>query len=696
MGQEYVNVVSYYNTYYNAKIAFDGAEQEINDAEENGLDSLELGGSSQIPQTAKAKLDTAIIKASKLLTFYPTSKYVDDALFMIGKSYFYEGDYLKADRKFLELFAKFPHSEFILSAQFWYGRSLFRQKKYDEGVQRLQDLYTTATGKGGDKNIAGEVLVELGKYYFHVKDYDNAVKNLTQGIALSGDDELRARAQLKIGSCYEQSGDFQKALQAYDKVDDFGPGYNTLFRSKFDAARMLEKLNRYNEALSKFEGFLDEAKNKDHFAEINYQIADVYLQLGRWSDAIAKYQYIDTTFARTDEAANSYFKLGTLYETRFNDYSKAEIEYDKARSEFATSVVTLPAAQKSNDFQRYFKLRDNLFLYDSLRTRIEKQRAEVDSAIHAQDSSRIAEISSAPQARDSSQKDSLQRFVAHADSIQKVDSTLIARETVNLVSDKAAMDSLQRLLVKTKFALGDLFYLDLNQPDSAIFWFKVVINESSDSELTARSLFTLADIYNTSGDTLVVDSLYHLTIAADPHSAYAQEARKTLGLPLLKKEVDPAGLLYANAEEDIDSAKTDSAIKILRGIVHEYSMSPFCAKALYAIGWLYENTLHQEDSASSVYRRLIAQYPSSVFAMAVKPEIQLEDEAIKEAEEKARKEEEAKKSREEEEKKAKEEKNVKPGEGTKQESSAPSEKKPALTEPLKKVQEQDSSKFRSP
>ena len=100
VNQRYVNTVSYFNTYYNAQTAFNAGEKEILDAQTQSLGKpISLAPESPISQTAKDKFNLAIEKASKLLTFYPTSKWVDDALLMIGKSYFYLGDDLKSRTK---------------------------------------------------------------------------------------------------------------------------------------------------------------------------------------------------------------------------------------------------------------------------------------------------------------------------------------------------------------------------------------------------------------------------------------------------------------------------------------------------------------------------------------------------------------------------------------------------------------------
>jgi outer membrane protein assembly factor BamD (BamD/ComL family) len=128
-----------------------------------------------------------------------------------------------------------------------------------------------------------------------------------------------------------------------------------------------------------------------------------------------------------------------------------------------------------------------------------------------------------------------------------------------------------------------------------------------------------------------------------------------LGIPLASIQTDPADEIYTRAEIYMDSANPDSALRLLYRIVKENSTSPFSAKALYAIGWLYENKLERRDSASVVYRRLIAAYPESRFAGAVRPKVEEEDNAKKEAELKAKEELEARKKKEEEQKKSEKE-----------------------------------------
>lgn len=107
-----LNGCAYFNTFYNAEHYY-----------ESGVQPLEDGGSVN-----KALLDKSIEKSSKILQFHPKSKYVDDALLLIGKSYMYTGEYTKAIRKFSELIDYFPNSEYFEECMFYMGKTYLLQE----------------------------------------------------------------------------------------------------------------------------------------------------------------------------------------------------------------------------------------------------------------------------------------------------------------------------------------------------------------------------------------------------------------------------------------------------------------------------------------------------------------------------------------------------------------------------------------
>ncbi len=95
------NFTTYFNLYFNTASLFEDAELEIHPQKRDLFSNEPL----VIPGAAKTALVKVVEKSSKLLQFYSTSSYVDEALAMLGKSFYYQGNYQKSKRKFEELIA---------------------------------------------------------------------------------------------------------------------------------------------------------------------------------------------------------------------------------------------------------------------------------------------------------------------------------------------------------------------------------------------------------------------------------------------------------------------------------------------------------------------------------------------------------------------------------------------------------------
>lgn len=624
--QRYTNTVSYFNTFYNAQRAFDDAEQEMLVAQRDFRERSLAGGQFTLPQSARSKFTVSIEKNSKVLSFYADSKWVDDALLMIGKAYFYLEDDVRAERKFLELEVKFPESDLLNEAILFLGRSLMRQKKYAEGTKRLDDLYTKALVT--DKNIAGMASVELARYYFSQEDYIQAEKFFSQALPLLDDEELQAIVQFSLAQCFEKLKNYRKAEEEYRKVADYEAGYTLQFTAVLSRARMLVQMKEFEKALEMLEQLLDDTKNKEFYASIHFHIAETMQAQGDRSTAMEKYRYIDTAFARTDEAAKSYFALAKIYETQEINYDSARVLYGKARTEFPTSKITEEAARKAEIFIKYDTFIKDLARFDSLIANAKRQK-EIDDSLRAFtiDSAAIAvkdtlAVSAAEQKNRKATRPS-KKSETTLDSLSRIDSAKIKAAIAKELAHKQLLDSLHRSLTRTKFELGGLFFLELQIPDSAVYWYSKVIQDDPNSDYAPRALYTIAEIYRTAKEQsqAVRDSLYAHIIKVYPNSPYAHESRKILGLPPVVVEKDSAEELFNKAESLAEEGNYQAAINTYKVIPRKFSTSPLTPKALYAVGWHFENSLVNTDSAFAAYKRLIAEFPSSVYAAAVRPKV---------------------------------------------------------------------------
>ena len=106
---------AYYNTFYNAQAAY--------------REGMKLKDQNQNFQ-AKAKFDKAIEKSALVIKRWPKSRWVDDALYLVGASYYQEGQYEKAVREFDQLSLAFPNSGLVPRAELYRGLALLAGKQY--------------------------------------------------------------------------------------------------------------------------------------------------------------------------------------------------------------------------------------------------------------------------------------------------------------------------------------------------------------------------------------------------------------------------------------------------------------------------------------------------------------------------------------------------------------------------------------
>jgi tetratricopeptide (TPR) repeat protein len=147
----------YFNTFYNAQRIFGQAEKarrkELAEAAlRQAEDTVPLSTPTRQLYESVAK------KASRVLEKYPQNDRVDDALFMLGRSFYWQQDYLSAVRSFSELEAGFPKSEFVGRARYWRALSLEGQGQYDAARPIYAGLVAT-----GDKTLGPAAGLRRGR-----------------------------------------------------------------------------------------------------------------------------------------------------------------------------------------------------------------------------------------------------------------------------------------------------------------------------------------------------------------------------------------------------------------------------------------------------------------------------------------------------------------------------------------------------
>jgi tetratricopeptide (TPR) repeat protein len=679
ISQGYENSVSYFNGYYNAKWLFDEAEDEILvDALAKRGQTIPTGTAIQIPASAKEKLLKVIDKCSNILAFHSTSTLVDDALILIGKSFFYQAEYLKAERKFSELLTQYPNSSLVLEAQIWYALTEEKLEKIEAGISMCESTITAAQ-VNGETRIEAQAHRILSRLYLQDKLTDKAVLECEKEIALLSDDNKKAEAYINLANIYFSEGQYEKAAEIYLQVEGFTSDIYSNYYSKVQAAIAYREIKEYKKGLTLVNAMIENFRYKTFLPNILFERAFNYVASGRINEAIDEYIYIDTTYKTSEYAPHSAYELGVLYEKEIGDYQSA-LKYYAQVNLTPEQKFVIDGRLKFTALTRYFAARKKLETADSLLfvLRDTTREATLDSLLtflsdtSMQDSTSFSQLK--PSVLDStksknaitvfqhtqSRLDSLKILRSRLDSIQhtigqassrhsriKADSLTSLRsyadslqQRIFLVSSQLVLpgadsvlnsrirtvsqpvlisaDSLDVLKSIAAQDLGDVFYTELVVPDSAFFWYEKSLTWNYSPIRSPRILFILAELTGTNVKNKdQASEKYYARLSHDfPESIYTEEARRILGKENYVKQVDSAAIYYEEAEKHIDAKQHAKAVKKLRSIAQSYAKSPFAAKSEYAIAWIYENHLSQPDSALAQYKYVKKKYTGTKYAIA--------------------------------------------------------------------------------
>ena len=638
---------AYFNTFYNAKKFYAEAEKKRIRQEKQlrkSQTSVKLTQrqrtqrrSSNIPEYRKA-----IEKASKVLQLYPNSKYVDDALMIIGESFYHQHEYIKAQRKFNELLTAFPNSEFAPKAKLLLGKTEVALGNYGEAENTLNELLLDKK----NKKYFPDTRLELGDLYFQQKLYSQAVGQYEQTINKIKDRDVRAQAQIRIGECYLQLENYAKAATAFKRVRKYKADIELRYQADLKYGFCLRKLHQYKKALDVYNRMLK-------LTLTNYEIGNVYLQsaltmeeMGDFKHAREAFQNVIDNYPRTAASAEAYYRMG-LYELNKNrDFDQALEYFQKAEKEYSRADFIKDVKKEIESIKKLHKLEDTIWaLEDAYVRKLNNEYDESDSLLI---------LSEADSARtDSIRLDSL-RIIARRDSI-KADSLRALKGiergsyddslfTQQLREKKAREDSVRRaklkamersikipsdpeeikkMLVQRDFQLAELYYFQFSMSDSALNEYNNLIANFPDDPGIPKAFFSMAYIYRQDQkDTTRADSLYREIIQNYPKTEYAAEARKTLGLPPIEDQNLEAEAVFLKAEKlNFDQNMPKEAIKKYQEIIRKFPNSVFAPKAQYAIAWIYENELASKDRALQAYETLKKNFPKTPFAMVAEKKL---------------------------------------------------------------------------
>lgn len=606
---------TYFNLYYNAKDNFLEAEAAIQQQRKNLLELEEPSISGNVPQL----LNKVIEKCSRILQFHEKSSYVDNALLMLGKSFYYQKNYQKALRKFQELAVTRPESGLILENDLWIAKTQLRLKNFNNALPMLESVRKIAAEEG-EYEILKDAYVEEIIYLINSMNYLQAISLMNDFLEVSSNDEVNAELVYEMGGLYVKTNDIENAITSFRRVLDFSPSFEIELKSQIELAIALRDNQQYEESLSILESLKDEEKYTEFFDKIELETGLTLFSLDRVEEAVSMLVKVDTSYVSSPNSGIAKFKLGQIFEYYYKNFDSASTYYTRAASSTAPQEYSKPASEKAQLFNKYKTIQKNIFDAKKQLTYLEDPEAFI--------------------------KDSLEFYSDTLTTEEQITRTEFFDEGRNVGDEKGitqtqpprmqvkadpkktpptrpiiSADSLKQIILKNEFDLANLFYTELNVPDSAYHLYKNIVDNHSESVYYLQSLYSLGTYYNSVGRKEEADSIFNYIYENYRTESIVNAAAFQLKKPLINLNYDPADSLYLEAEKKLLEDKFSESVKKFYNIFLTYPQSPIAPKALYAGGWVLENKLKMLDSAAVLYDSIETKYPQSQFASAVRPKL---------------------------------------------------------------------------
>lgn len=364
--KSYDNFTTLFNTYYNEKRLMNETEDEFAFTEEKRrvrprvivpIDSGSAFGTTtntnQLPpylkeyiidqtkiQPVAVKLDSVLIKGSKILKLHPKSNYIESSIYLMAKAFFYKSEWLPAEVKCSELIDKYSLGEYSPDAHLLYAKCYLIERKFALGKNMLSRTVDIAW-QTKRYDILSEAFRLMAEQALFEDDVEEALRPYRQAIAQCDDDDVKGKWQIEIGSILYRISRFEQAAKEFDKAKDYSLDILGEFESNLYLASSFIQLGKFEKA----EPILAELERNENFKDWrNSVLAERMriLRLKREEKELLKAEQEAEKVAGNPALTTTFFERGMDY-YRENNYLQARQYFARAKS--VKSPVSESAAE---------------------------------------------------------------------------------------------------------------------------------------------------------------------------------------------------------------------------------------------------------------------------------------------------------------------------------------------------------------
>lgn len=590
------NFTAYYNTFYNARQNFKAGYKKVQDQKVEINPEQPIRIHRTPVNVGKENFEKAINRGAKILREHDNSKWVDDALLLIGKSYFYRQEYFSADQKFSELFANTKKPSMKQRAVMWRGRVFLEMELYSEGISYLENQLEDI--EKWKKPLKAEVHAVLAELYSQLEQWDSADNNLSEAVPHLETNKHNARAYFLYGQMLERLDSLEAAYHAYDQVSGFHPEYQLVYLSDRKRAEVSRKGGHLDRAYRIFRAMSKDDKNFDTRSELRYEIGRTEYARGNYKSAEDIYNEVlhgENEQPKRETVAKAYFGLAEISRYQQNNFRRAAAYYDSAASQNVEPEklpVNFNADELSQSFGEYARLKDKVNQLDSLMWLGGLSREKFDSVLAEVKKKKIQELKE--QQKNLQQQ---QNTLVNVDQSQNNNNNALQEAGKNGFLNYKNSDLVSQAKAQFRAVWGDRPLVDNWRRVVAV---REIQKNQSDSTVDEQTVESPAS------DIVSDAELQKLNIDIS-EVPFTQDEKQKMHQDIAQTEYQLGNVFFLSLN------MADSAKYYYHRILDKYPGSDLVPKAMYSLSELYYIN-GKQDTARVWARKLIDQYPNSVYA----------------------------------------------------------------------------------
>ncbi len=305
--------------------------------------------------------DAKLTMLQRIITDYPHSRYVDDALFEEGNTYLDKPDYVSADNAFNEVISKYPKGPYFKRAYLKLGLIAYNQKQVDtakkdyeyvvmsypkspeakDALAALKGIFIAAGDANGYLAFAGQVpnatvtpsvqdsvIYLAAEAKFTSGDCDSSIKDFTNYLIQFPQGSFTLPAHFYRGECLWKNKDYTNAITDYEYVLA-QPSNRFTEKATLQAARIyFYRQKDYEKAFTAYQSLAQLSSYKENTYEAEQGMMRSAYRIKNCTavkDAAGK--VISNEQATADDITEAHYYLAKCamdnldYTTAFNEFS---------------------------------------------------------------------------------------------------------------------------------------------------------------------------------------------------------------------------------------------------------------------------------------------------------------------------------------------------------------------------------------